>query len=375
MKLVPFVLEEWLAKYRDSVPHHLGMSTGPKWTLAEIKALMTDAELAAFESTPLTYCASNGGEGLRTALASMYGADPEEILVLNGGAEALLVLFAVIDDPKANVVVPVPSFAPFVELPAALGIETRRYELKIEDGFALDVDAIVRLADVRTKLILVNTPHNPSGAAIDDAAIRELEAFAEPRGIQLVVDEVYHPIYHGEPRRSAGEYSRATVLGDFSKSFGLPGLRIGWLLERDAARRHRLMNAHNWFTVSTNMLGELLAEVATRRRETVFGRTLAVCRANLALLEEWIARHEDRLEWLRPVGSMTAFPRLRGERDARPFCIAAAERGVLLAPGDCFGAPAHFRIGFGVEMPRYAEALDILSDVLVEPRRRARLAT
>lgn len=375
MKLVPFVLEEWLAKYRDSVPHHLGMSTGPKWTLAELEGLMTEAQRAAFDGAALTYCPSNGGEGLRAALASMYGADAEEILVFNGGAEALLALFAVIDEPGANVVVPVPSFAPFYELPLALGIETRRYALQFEDGFALDVDAVVRLTDERTKLILVNTPHNPSGATIGEDAIRELDAFAERRGIQLVVDEVYHPIYHGEPCRSAGAYSRATVLGDFSKSFSLPGLRIGWLLERDAARRSQLMNAHGWFTVSTNTLGELLAEVATHNRETIFGRARALSGANLALLEEWAARHEDRLEWLRPTGSMTAFPRLRGERDARPFCIAAAERGVLLAPGDCFGAPAHFRIGFGGEMPRYAEALAILSEVLAEPHRRAQLAT
>ena len=375
MKLVPFVLEEWLAKYRDSVPHHLGMSTGPKWTLAELEELMTDAQRAAFDGAELTYCPSNGGEGLRSALASMYGADAEDILVFNGGAEALLAIFAVIDEPKANVVVPVPSFAPFVELPVALGIETRRYSLKLEDAFTLDVDAIVRLADERTKLILVNTPHNPSGAAVGEDAILELDAFAERRGIHLVVDEVYHPIYHGEPRRSAGEYSRATVLGDFSKSFSMPGLRIGWLLERNADRRRRLMNAHGWFTVSTNTLGELLAEAAAHHRETIFGRARAVSGANLRLLEAWARRHEDRLEWLRPVGSMTAFPRLRGERDARPFCIAAAERGVLLAPGDCFGAPAHFRIGFGTAMPRYAEALEILSGVLEEPRRRARSAT
>ena len=364
MKLVPFVLEEWLAKYRDSVDYHLGTSTGPSWTLAELTRLMTDAQRQAFDGAVLTYCPGNGGAPLRTALAAMYGADPDEILVFNGGAEALLALFAVIDEPGANVVVPVPSFAPFVELPAALGVEARRYTLELEDGFALDVDAILRLVDARTKLILVNTPHNPSGATVGEEALRELDAFAQQRGIQLVVDEVYHPIYHGEPRRSAAEYSRATVLGDFSKSFSMPGLRIGWLIERDPERRRRLVTAHGWFTVSTSTLSELLAEVATRNRETIFDRTRAVSAENLALLDDWVARHEDRLEWLRPAGSMRAFPRLRGVPDARPFCIAAAERGVLLAPGDCFGAPAHFRIGFGAAMPRYGEALEVLSGVL-----------
>jgi aspartate/methionine/tyrosine aminotransferase len=364
MKLVPFVLEEWLAKYRDSVPHHLGMSTGPKWTLPKLRALMTDAERAAFDGAALTYCPTKGGEALRAALASMYGADAEEIIVFNGGAEALLALFFVRGEPGANVIVPTPSFAPFVEVPAALGVETRRYSLRFENGFALDPDEIMRLADSRTRLILLNTPHNPSGALAGEEAVKALDAFAQRRGIPLVVDEVYHPIYHGVQARSVGEYSRASVLGDFSKSFSLPGLRIGFMLERDAKLRRELENAHGYFTTSTSMLGELLAEVATRNRETIWNRARSTSAPNLALLDEWAAANEEHIEWLRPSGSMTAFPRLRGVPDARPFCVAAAERGVLVAIGEAFGAPAHFRIGFGLAMPRYAEALDILSEVL-----------
>jgi aspartate/methionine/tyrosine aminotransferase len=368
MKLVPFLLEEWLAKYRDTAAHHLGMSTGPKWTLAELRALMTDAERAAFDSAALAYCPTQGREPLRAALASMYGADAEEIVVFNGGSEALLALFFVAAEPRTNVVVPTPAFAPFMEIPTALGVETRRYELRLENGFALDVDEIVRLTDARTKLIMVNTPHNPSGALAAEDAIRELDSFAQRRGIALVVDEVYHPIYHGPPARSTGEYSRATVLGDFSKSFSLPGVRIGWLLERDPQRRRELSNAHSYFTTSTGMLGELLAETAVRNRETIWNRARSVSAQNLAALEEWCTAHEEQLEWLRPRGSMTAFPRLRGVPDARPFCVAAAERGVLVAIGEAFGAPAHFRIGFGLVMPRYREALGILSDVIASRR-------
>lgn len=365
MKLRPFVLEEWLTKYRDSVEHHLGMSTGPKWTLAELHALMTEGERETFDRAALTYCPTNGRETLRAALAAMYGADPDEILVFNGGAEALLALFFVVAEPKANVVVPTPSFSPFLEIPRAFGIEARQYEMRIESGFALDVDAIIGLVDASTKLILVNTPHNPSGAVAEESAILALDAFAQRRGIQLVVDEVYHPIYHGTPARSAGQYSRATVLGDFSKSFSLPGIRIGWLLERESARRHELENAHGYFTVSTSLLSELLADVAVRNCETIWNRTRTVSAGNLAMLDEWFGEHEEQLEWLRPNGSMTAFPRLRNVTDARSFCVAAAERGVLLAPGDCFGSSAHFRVGFGLAMPRYREALGILTDLLM----------
>jgi aspartate/methionine/tyrosine aminotransferase len=364
MKLVPFVLEEWLAKYRDSVAHHLGASTGPKWTLPELRALMTDAEREAFDQAAFTYCPTNGREPLRAELASMYGAAPEEICVFNGGAEALFAMFFVDGATGANVVVPTPSFAPFVEIPTALGVEVRRYPLRLENGFALDAAEVMRLADAHTRLILVNTPHNPSGALVDEEAIGALDAFAQRRGIHLVVDEVYHPIYHGEARRSAGEYSRAAVLGDFSKSFSLPGLRIGWILERDPRRRSELENAHAYVTVSASMLSELLAEAAARNREAIWNRTRAVSAANLAALTQWCAENEEWIEYVSPRGSMTAFPRLRGVADARPFCVAAAERGVLLAIGEAFGAPAHFRIGFGLETTQYREALGILSEVL-----------
>jgi DNA-binding transcriptional MocR family regulator len=105
-----------------------------------------------------------------------------------------------------------------------------------------------------------------------------------------------------------------------------------------------------------------------RHRETIWGRAKAVSAENLGALTEWCADNEEWIEWLRPRGSLTAFPRVRGAADAQPFCVAAAERGVLLAVGEAFGAPAHFRIGFGLEVPRYREALGILSEVLASRR-------
>jgi aspartate/methionine/tyrosine aminotransferase len=364
MRLPLFQLEQWIERYGDAVRYNLAMSTGPKWTLMELRELMTDAERDALDRAALTYCPGSGREPLRAAIASMYGADPNEIQIFTGGAEALLSLFFLAAEPGANVVVPWPSFPPFVALPEALGLETRRYPLTQENGFEVDAEAISRLCDSRTKLILVNSPHNPSGAVVEEETIRALDAFASQRGIALVMDEVYHPIYHGETRRSAGEYSGASVLGDFSKAFSLPGLRVGWLLEREPARRAALANARGYWTVSSNVLGEMLAEAAVRHRERVWKRTQAVSAKNLAMLDEWCAAHEGQIERLRPRGSTTAFPRLRGERDARPFCLAAAERGALIVPGDCFGMPAHFRIGFGAEMPSYADALSVLSEAL-----------
>jgi aspartate/methionine/tyrosine aminotransferase len=366
MQLETFLLERWIDEHQTRVRHNLALSTGPKWSLPELRSLMTDEERDRFDRALLTYCPGAGRASLRAALGALYGASGEEIQIFTGGAEALLALFFLAAEPGANVIVPHPSFPPFSLLPAALGLQVRHYELRHEHRFALDPSEIERLVDARTKLILVNSPHNPSGAVASEATILELDAIAARRGIQLVVDEVYHPIYHGPERRSAGEYSRATVLGDFSKAFSLPGLRVGWLLERDAARRKRLANARGYFTVSSAMPAELLAEVAVNHRQTFFDRARSVSGKCLAALTPWIAAQNEVLEWIPPQGGMTAFPRFRSGLEVRKLCEAAAARGVLLAPGECFGFDRHVRVGFGLEDEEYPRALEILADVVAE---------
>jgi aspartate/methionine/tyrosine aminotransferase len=215
--------------------------------------------------------------------------------------------------------------------------------------------------DDRTKLVLVNSPHNPTGTVVSEADIRALEELASKRGAQLVVDEVYHPIYRGSAPRSAGEYTRATVLGDFSKAFSLPGIRVGWILERDPKRREDYWNARAHFSISNNFPGELLAEVAARNRRKIFDRAREVAESNLKTLDVFFREHRELLGWVRPEGGMTAFPWLVSGENARPFCEAAAAKGVLLAPGDCFGFPSHFRLGFGACAEGYEDAVEILS--------------
>jgi aspartate/methionine/tyrosine aminotransferase len=188
--------------------------------------------------------------------------------------------------------------------------------------------------------------------------------FTSERGVVLVVDEVYHPIYHEGPRRSAGEYTRATVLGDMSKAFSLSGLRVGWILERDADRRQQYWNARAHFSISNNFPGELLAEVAVKNRERIFSRAREVASRNLVVLDELFRTRADRLGWVRPSGGTTAFPWLRSGEDARAFCQKAAERGVLLAPGDAFSHPSHFRLGFAASKNGFEDAVAMVADVL-----------
>ena len=154
------------------------------------------------------------------------------------------------------------------------------------------------------------------------------------------------------------------VLGDFAKALSIPGLRIGWLIDRDAARRAAFIDARSYFTISNSPLAEAIGALALEHSAKVVDRLRGVATANLALLTKFMDAHREVIEYTPPAGGTTCFPRLRRGQDARPLCEALARAGVLVAPGDCFEAPAHMRIGFGAQREGYAEALAVLSEVL-----------
>ncbi|MBV8722508.1 MAG: aminotransferase class I/II-fold pyridoxal phosphate-dependent enzyme [Candidatus Eremiobacteraeota bacterium] len=361
MQLEPFSLDLWLDRYARDVEFDLAASTGPVWTAAGILALAGDAERERYLNHTLTYGRAAGSDGLRAAIAEMHGVGDDCVQVVAGASEALLVLFWLAAESGANVVLPEPGFPTFSALPESLGLETRHYRIRRENGFAIDLAEIEALTDSNTKLVLVNNPHNPTGTTLTDAELDELHAFTSSRDVMLVSDEVYHPIYHGAATQSAARLPNATVISDFSKAFPLAGTRAGWIVERDPRRLEAYKNARCYFSVSNGSAGEILAEIAVRARAKVWQKTQDVASRNLETLDAFMNDRRDTFGWIRPRGGTIAFPWLRSGEDARTFCHTAAERGVLLAPGDCFGAPEHFRIGFGAEADRFADALDRLA--------------
>lgn len=358
MQLKPFLLDAWLDEYEHGIEYNLAASTGPTWTVNEILALSDHKTRHRFLNHELVYGRPAGADSLREAIAEMQRVPVESVQIVTGASEALLVLMWLATEPGANVILPQPGFTTFSALPESLGLETRLYRLRRENGFGVDPDEIRRLADANTKLILVNSPHNPTGATIGDEEMGALHAFTAERGIQLVSDEVYHPIYHGQTTRSAARLPHATVIADLSKAFSIAGVRTGWMIEHDAERRRQYWNARAYFSISNSTTGEILSEVAIRSRDAVLGRTQETATRNLALLERFMAEHRDVLGWIAPRGGMTAFPWLVSGEDARPFCEAAAKRGILLAPGDCFDEPSHFRLGFAEAGEEFSKALD-----------------
>ena len=367
MELPPFLLDRWIhqAQGPDSpIEYDLASSTGPVWTLRELLALADDDEREALLDTRISYTSATGTPVLRAAIAALEGVDPDTVQVVTGASEALLILFFLAAEPGVNVVLPNPGFPANTALAESLGIAVRYYNLRAENQFRVDPDEIHRLVDRDTRLLLVNTPHNPTGAVVSDGELESLHDFCAERGVQFVSDQVYHPIYHGAEMRAAARLPHATVINDFSKALCLSGLRIGWMLDRDARRRERYLNARNYFTITANVFGERLAVLGLQQSAKIYEHARQVSQRNLAMLDQVFAQHAGLLEWIRPAGGMTAFPWLASGADTREFCQALARRGVLMVPGDCFGQPSHFRLGFAASGDRFPRALERFGEFL-----------
>lgn len=365
MNLPRFALDAWLAQKHDPavrLDFDFGSSTGPVWTLRELLALGGDLE--DLLDSPISYVSPRGTPLLREAIATLEGCDPEHVQVTTGGQEALLLTFSDAAAPGANVVLPAPGYPANDALAQAFGFEARHYGVRAENGFRIDVDEICGLIDANTRLVLMNSPHNPAGATVSDAEMETVHDCCAARGVQFLSDQVYHPIYHGPSMRSAARLPHATVLGDLSKAMCLSGLRIGWIVQPDGERRARYLNARSVFTVCGGAMAEKLGALALRQHQAIYARAKKIASQNLTLLAKFFESEITNFQYTPPSGGMTAFPRTLDGSDARPLCVEALRQGLLLAPGDCFGAPEHFRIGFAASGERFAAGLERLSDVV-----------
>ena len=370
MKLPPFKLDLWLAAHEFATPpirFNLASSTGPAWTLGEVGAL-GGGDTRKLDEVKLSYAPPEGSKLLRERLAARHGVDPECVLIMTGASEALMALTCWFSAPGASILLPKPVYPALPVLARAWGLGVREYALDRERGFAQDAASVLNAVDSTTRAVFVNTPHNPTGSVMPAAEQAKLAAALAARGIALIVDEVYHPLFFGAPVPSASQLPDTIVLGDFAKAMSLPGLRVGWLVDRDPARRAALLDMRCYFSISCAPLSEAIGAHAIANAAAVLGRLDSIARANLALLTAFMEKHRSVLGFPAPTGGTTCFPYLRDGRDARPLCEGLAKAGVLVAPGDCFDMPAHMRIGFGAQREGYAQALEIFGNVLASWR-------
>ena len=365
MNLPPFLLDQWMSKHNFATPpiaYDLAASTGPKWTVRELLAL---GEGASLDDAIIGYAPSEGTKALRQAIGAFLGVDPDWVVVTTGASEAFSILLCLAAQRGANIVLPSPGYPAYEPMAAVWGLGVRHARLARDKGFRQDAADVLAAVDGGTALALVNTPHNPAGTVMPREEIASLASALKPKGVPLIVDEVYHPLYFGAPQATAASIENVTVMSDMSKAQSLAGLRIGWLVERDPRRRERIIDARSYFTISSSPVLERLAVHALAHHDVLLSKLHAMASENLAALSAFMDRVSDVLAWARPAGGTVCFPWFRDGRDSRAFCEGLAAMGVLVAPGDCFGMPEHMRVGFALlKHEKFLEALAIFERAL-----------
>jgi aspartate/methionine/tyrosine aminotransferase len=350
MHIADFALERYFARWEFAVRLVLCASDCEPFGMGELLALADEDARNRWDSLRLGYTESLGLPVLREEIASLYpGLGVEDVVTFAGAEEAVFLSMHALLSAGDHAVVVWPAYQSLHEVARSIGASVTLVPLSPRD-WSLDVDAVAAAMRPNTRIIVINYPHNPTGAHIDPADFARLIAIAELHGAHLFSDEVYRLIEHDAPRLpTAAESSPSAIsLGVMSKPFGLAGLRIGWIATRERSLRERIAALKDYTTICNSAPSEILALIALRARSTVLARTQAIISANLALLDAFFERNADTFRWVRPRAGSTAFPSLeRGDIDQ--FAAALAEReGVLLLPASQFGYPGnHFRLGYG----------------------------
>ncbi len=353
MRIAEFELERYFARWEFAVRHVLCASDVEGWAMGELLALADTETDALWRDLRLSYTEAPGHPLLRREIATLYDtATPDDILVVSGAEEGIFALVNVLLEPGDQAIVTWPGYQSLYEVARACGADVTLHELRQDAGWAIDVDALRRQVTPRTKLIVINAPHNPTGMLPDRATFDAVVDIAAEAGAYLLVDEVYRYLeVDDDDRLPAGidAGSHVISLGVMSKSFAMPGLRIGWLATRDAAVLRQVAAFKDYTTICASAPAEILSIIGLRARGAVLGRSRAIVLDGLTAVDELLARWPEHLSWVRPRGGSIGFPRLRADLDADAFAAGLVEaEGVLLMPGSRFGHSGnHVRIGFG----------------------------
>jgi aspartate/methionine/tyrosine aminotransferase len=379
VRVETFALERWMSAHEMHVEYDIAESGIFPMTADELLDLVPAGErgelLDRLLCTRLGYSEARGSAELRALLAATYEATgAENILVTTGAIEANYLAMNVLLEPGDHVVAVYPAYQQLYSVPRAIGCDVSPWTVRAEDGWRFDLDDLACLITARTKLIVVNTPHNPTGAVLSAGDLRRVYELAAACGARVLCDEAYRWIEVpgsaalAPPMRDLGP--AALSVGTLSKPFGLPGLRVGWIAG-PADVIAACWAARDYVSLSPGKLNDALAVVALAHREAVTRRTRAILERNLATAHAWFARHAGLVSWTPPHGGMLAL--LRYELDIPSFDLAnllAETYSVMLAPGAAFGYEHTLRLGLGQDPPVFEEGLARTAACLVDLRER-----
>lgn len=352
MHIREFALERFFAEHEFAGRHVLAASDVEGMAMADVLAMADEESARMWSSLRLGYTESPGLPALRAAIARLYdGFTADDVLTFAGAEEAIYLTMHAALARGDHVIAVCPAYQSLHEVARSIGADVSPVPLDPRD-WSLDVDRLADALRPNTRMVVINFPHNPTGAHIDRTQLDAIVRLCRDRGIVLFSDEVYRLLEHDERDLlppAATVYDGAVSLGVMSKSFALAGLRVGWIVTRDAALRTRVAALKDYTTICNSAPSEILALIALRAGDRVLARSRDIVRNNLPILRAFMERHAAHLSWSPPRAGSVCFPRFTADIDAEQVAGELIQRtGVVILPGARFQFDrAHFRVGFG----------------------------
>lgn len=355
--LPDFRLETHFSKWEFKARYHMTASDAESMTLRDLLDMATPDQRDSFDALWLGYTETYGAPDLRAVIATTYQHQTaQDVLCFAGASEGIYAANSVLLDRDSHAIVVTPNYQSHEELPVSLGGATA-VPLDPNDGWSLDIDQIKAAIQPNTKLVTINFPHNPTGAILPLDRYLALIQLCRHHGIYLLHDEIFNglgPSGAAHLPFVADLYERGLSLGVTSKSYGLPGLRIGWIACQDRDLLSRMERFKHYLSISNSGPSERLAIIALQNRDRILARNCAIVDENLTKWDAFFARHPDLFDWQRPDGSCMAFPRYKGADGVEAFCTDLVEQsGVLLLPSSIYRSTLgptptdRFRLGCG----------------------------
>ena len=353
MKINDFKLERYFAEYEFKARYLLSSSDCESVELTGLLQMADPECLKLWNNLKLSYTDTKGHPLLRKEISNLYNEIKIEDINVLVPEEGIFVALNVILNPGDHVIVPDPAYQSLYEIPKAIGCEVTKWPVYLENHqWNLDINFLQKSIKKNTKLIIINFPHNPTGFIPEPGDFRNIIEIAERNKIYLFSDEMYRYLEFSESHsyESACDLlENGIVLSGLSKSFGLPGLRIGWLASRNKDLMKKIEDFKYYTTICNSAVSEILSIIALRNKDQIIRSNLNLIKENIKIAKEFFAKQNNYLTWIDSRGSSVAFPLLTESISADDFCKKLIEqKGIMLLPGSLLNYPGnHFRIGLG----------------------------
>ncbi len=350
MKIEKFQMERMQSTWENVVEMDMSESGVRPVTLRELAEL--GLNLDGILDTPLGYSQSNGTIPLRENLAAIYpGATPDHIEVTNGTSEANYLLALALLNDGDEVAFEVPNYMQYWGVPKSVGAKVNKFRLRMDSAWEPDWEEFDRAVNANTRLVYISNPNNPTGSVLTESSMRRIVDRCEKVGAWLLADEVYlgAEIHCDRTRSFWGMSDRAIVASGLSKAYGIPGVRIGWIVgPKDVVAE--CWTQHDYLTIGPNKISDAVARVATEpgNREKLYARTRAILQQNLPIMRDWIASFEGFLSFREPQAGALCLVRYNSSTPSYEICERVRiDESVLIVPGVHLGLEGFLRIWLG----------------------------